>query len=306
MNLRHLETFVAVAEEASFSRAAERLHVVQSAVSAGIRTLERDLGSALLERGPRGARLTDAGRALLPEARATLAAASVARDVVRSTVDGITGTVSLGIMQSMRPPAPNVAGILAAFDTSHPRVRVGIRHGGGSLAMAEQIVNGQLDLGFVSGVDPSPDLELTPLSRQAIQFACRADHPLAGRSGLELHTLQGEVWADLPPRWGTRELNDRAFAATGATREIAYEINDTSTLVEFVRHGLAVTMLPQSLIGDREGIASIPIGHHRPYFEISVAVPTNRRQGPAAKALLAHILAAHAPISAPRRVPPTD
>ena len=75
MELRHLATFVAVAEEGSFTRASARLHVVQSAVSAGVRTLERELGAALFDRTTHRVRLTDAGYALLPEARATLAAA---------------------------------------------------------------------------------------------------------------------------------------------------------------------------------------------------------------------------------------
>ncbi|MDQ8043203.1 MAG: LysR family transcriptional regulator [Solirubrobacteraceae bacterium] len=296
MNLRHLETFLAVAETSSFSRAADRLHVVQSAVSAGIRSLERELGAPLFARGPRGADLTDAGRALVPEARATLAAATVARDAVRSTVAGVTGSVTLGIMQSMRPPAPNVASVLAAFGRSHPRVDVRVRHGGGSLMMAEQIADGRLDLGFLSAVEARSDLDLIPLSRQPIQFACSTEHPLADRASIDLDAVAGEVWADLPRRWGTRELNDHAFAAAGATRSIAYEINDTSTLVEFVRHGLAVTMLPQSLIGDREGIASIPVDRHQPTFEISIASPANRRQGPAARALLEEILTAHPPL----------
>jgi DNA-binding transcriptional LysR family regulator len=199
----------------------------------------------------------------------------------------------------MRHPAPNVAAILSSFGRTHPGVAVQVRHGGGSLMMAEQVADARLDLAFVSGVEVRPDLELAPLSRQPIEFACSVDHPLASTTGIELEAVAAETWADLPPRWGTRELNDRAFAAAGATRTIAYEINDTSSLVEFIRYGLAVTMLPKSLIGDRDGIASIPVRRHRPHFEISIATPATRRQGPAAKALLAHILAEHPPLAGP-------
>ena len=82
VELRQLAVFVAVAEEGSFTRAADRLHVVQSAVSAGVRNLERELGARLFDRSTHKVALSDAGRALLPEARATLEAAGAARDAV--------------------------------------------------------------------------------------------------------------------------------------------------------------------------------------------------------------------------------
>ena len=100
MELRHLATFVAVAEEGGFTRASARLHVVQSAVSAGVRTLERELGAALFDRTTHRVQLTDAGAALLPEARATLAAARGAREAVDAVRGGLRGTVTLGIMQT--------------------------------------------------------------------------------------------------------------------------------------------------------------------------------------------------------------
>ena len=100
MELRHLATFVAVAEEGSFTRASSRLHVVQSAVSAGVRTLERELGAALFDRTTHRVELTDAGVALLPEARATLVAARAAREAVDAVRGGLRGTVTLGIMQT--------------------------------------------------------------------------------------------------------------------------------------------------------------------------------------------------------------
>ncbi|MEA2443482.1 MAG: hypothetical protein QOJ12_774, partial [Thermoleophilales bacterium] len=95
MELRHLATFVAVAEEGSFTRASDRLHIVQSAVSAGVRTLERELGAALFDRTTHQVELTDAGHALLPEARTTLAAARAAREAVDQVRGGLRGTVTL-------------------------------------------------------------------------------------------------------------------------------------------------------------------------------------------------------------------
>lgn len=289
MNLRQLETFVAVAEEGGFSRAAERLHVVQSAVSAAIRTLERELGAELLTRTARGAEPTDAGAALLPEARATLAAAQAARDAVDQASGGLRGTVTLGIMQSMRPPAPIVPALLSRFGTTHPGVAVRVRHGGGSQEMAEQVADGTLDLAFVALQAAVPGVAFTPLSSQPMVLACAAGHPLAGRAGVELSALADLTFADLPPRWGTRTANDRAFAAAGVERAVTYEINDTSTLVDFVRHGLAVTILPPSMLGDADGVATVPIRRHRPSFDVGIAAPGGRRMSASARALLALI-----------------
>src|SRR5205807_94272 len=150
MELRQLATFVAVAEEGSFTRAADRLHVVQSAVSAGVRKLEDELGASLFDRSTHHVKLTDAGRALLPEARATLAAAQAARDAVDEARGGLRGTVVLGTMQAQGMRAIDLAGVLAAFRAERPGVEIAIRHSGGSSEMAREVVDGRLDLAFVA------------------------------------------------------------------------------------------------------------------------------------------------------------
>src|SRR5579862_9866305 len=150
MELRQLAAFVAVAEEGSFTRASDRLHVVQSAVSANIRNLERELGARLFDRTTHKVTLTEAGRALLPEARATLQATTAARDAVDAVRGGVRGTVVLGTMQG-QGNVVSVAAVLAEFRAQHPGVQVHIRHGaGGSGEMALQVREGQLDLAFVA------------------------------------------------------------------------------------------------------------------------------------------------------------
>src|ERR1700684_1556401 len=113
MELRHLEVFVAVAEELSFTRASTRLHLVQSGVSSAVKALERDLGASLFDRDRHRVMLTDAGQVLLPEARATLAAAQAARDAVSEAQGGLRGKVVLGTMQAQGRRAIDPAGPLA-------------------------------------------------------------------------------------------------------------------------------------------------------------------------------------------------
>src|SRR6201995_761293 len=140
MELRQLAVFVAVAEEGSFTRAADRLHVVQSAVSAGVRNLERELGASLFDRSTHRVELTNAGEALLPEARATLTAATAARDAVDAVRGGIRGTVLLGTMQAQGMRAVGGPDVLARFRHDHPLDRVHVRHAaGGSTEMATQV-----------------------------------------------------------------------------------------------------------------------------------------------------------------------
>jgi DNA-binding transcriptional LysR family regulator len=284
VELRQLETFVAVAEEGSFTRAARRLHVVQSAVSAGVRRLERELDSQLFERTTHRVGLTDAGAALLPEARRTLAAAAAAREAVDEVRGGLRGTVVLGAMQAQAMRALTLAQLIAAFRVQHPDVEVLLRQAG-SFEMAAAVRDGRLDLAFV-GIGRAPaGVTLIQLAREPMQLVCSTAHPLARRQSVELDALVGEAFADLPQGWGTRVATDAAFAAAGLARNVAYEINDTASIFDFVRQGLTVAIMPPSFTEDATGIAFTPIRRHAPVFETSLAVPANRRPSSAANAL---------------------
>jgi DNA-binding transcriptional LysR family regulator len=285
MELRQLETLVAVAEEGSFTRAARRLNVVQSAVSAAIRTLERELDSRLFERTTHSVALTDAGAALLPEARRTLAAATAAREAVDEVRGGLRGTVTLGTMQAQAMRAVTLAEMIAAFREQHPDVAVRLRQAA-SLEMAAAVRDGRLDLAFVGiGRRPPAGVRLIPLTQEPMQLVCSDAHPLARRGSVELAALVDQPFTELPQGWGTTVATDAAFAAAGLRRSVAYEINDTASIFDFVRHDLAVAIMPPSFAEDLKGIAFRPIRHHTPVFETSLAAPANRRPSAAANAL---------------------
>jgi DNA-binding transcriptional LysR family regulator len=287
VELRQLATFVAVAQEGSFTRAADRLHVVQSAVSAGVRNLEKELGTMLFDRSTHSVKLTDSGRALLPEARATLAAAQAAEDAVHEVSGGLRGTVTLGSMQAPGMRAVDLAGLLAAFRAEHPGVAVEIRHSGGSSEMAREVREGQLDLAFVALTgDAPPGLELITLASEPIVLVVTAGHHLAKKTDVELTALRDETVVDLPPGWGIRMAVDHSFAAAGVARTITYEVNDTQTMIDFVRNGLAIGMLPRSLLEGAGDMAFVPIRDHPPQFQTAIAIPANRRLSAAKRAML--------------------
>ena len=241
----------------------------------------------LFDRSTHSVKLTDAGRALLPEARATLAAAQAARDAVDEARGGLRGTVVLGTMQAQGMRAIDLAGILAAFRAEHPAVEVEIRHVGGSSDMAHEVRDGRLDLAFVALPGDGPSgLELIPLAREPIMLAVPAGHPLADRSDIELAALRNETLVDLPTGWGIRMAVNRSFASAGVTRTVTYEVNDTATMIDFIRNGLAIGLLPRSLVETTEDIAFVPIRDHPPQFQTAIAIPANRLLAAATRAML--------------------
>jgi DNA-binding transcriptional LysR family regulator len=287
MELRHLTVFVAVAQERSFSRAAERLHVAQSAVSATVRNLEREWGVTLFERTTHRVELSAAGRAMLPEARAALRAAEAVEHAVDEVRGGLRGTIRVGIMQAtVRPGGLSVAAAISAFRASHPGVTVEVQQGA-SAAQVEQVRAGELDLSFVGLPDARlPGLTMTTIADPEMQLACHPGHRLAARRSVELAMLRDEPFADLPPDWGVRVATDRAFAAAGVHRTITYEINDVATVVDFVRHGLAVAILAPVAAPPDAGIAFVPIRRHAPRFTMSLVAPAGERLSPAARAFI--------------------
>jgi DNA-binding transcriptional LysR family regulator len=287
VELRHLAVFVAVAEERSFSRAAERLHVVQSAVSAAIRGLEREWGVTLFHRTTHHVELSAEGRTLLPEARAALLAAEAVEHAADEVRGGLRGTVRVGIMQATRRAGGiSVAAAISAFRAQYPGVDVEVRQGA-SVDQAAAVRSGELDVAFVGLPDRKlPGLAVDVLVEPEMRVACHAGHRLAGRASVELAALAGEPFAELPPTWGIRVANDRAFAAAGVHRTIAYEINDVATVMDFVRHGLAVAIMTPVFAAADERIAFVAIRHHAPRFTVSIVAPTTRRASPAARAFV--------------------
>src|ERR1700744_6572750 len=132
VELRHMEYFLAVADNGSFTEAAKRLHVVQSGGSATLKSLERGLGTGLFVRGPAGVMLTSAGEALRPCARQTLDAARAARDAVNATRGAVRGTVTVGTLTSIG--VIDLPTVLFELHTRHPGVQVHLRAAGAGSA----------------------------------------------------------------------------------------------------------------------------------------------------------------------------
>ena len=290
MELRHLEHFLAVAEERSFTRAAARLHLVQSTLSVSIRSLERELGGRLFDRTTHQVELTDSGRALLAEARNVLAAAEAARDAVAAAQGGLRGTVRVGIMHSLH--LIDMAAMLTRFHRERPAVRiVPITAQRGSAELAARVADCDLDLAFAAlpGEYP-PGVTAHRLASEPMRLACPDDDPLAAREVIPFAELDGGRFVDFPVGWGIRNSIDRLFLAAGMSRVIAVEVTDIPTAIDLVRAGFGQAFLSPSLAIGSRPVTLRPVDP-TPMFEVSLLTPAGRPPSAAARALVEVVLA---------------
>ena len=155
MELRQLQYLLAVVEEQSFTRAAARLHVAQPWVSAQVRQLETELGQTLVDRSPSGVRLTAVGAAVLPHARAALAAVAAVSDAVDQLAGLLRGHVTVATVPSVASPAVNLPHLLAGFHHQHPHVEIALLEDS-SDQIITALQDGRIDLGLVGDADRQP------------------------------------------------------------------------------------------------------------------------------------------------------
>jgi DNA-binding transcriptional LysR family regulator len=291
MELRQLEHFVAVAEERHFSRAATRVHIVQSGLSSSIRALERELGADLFVRSTRRVELSEVGRALLPEARRVLEAAAAAREAAAAVEGLLRGVLSVGIMQIHG--AVDLPALLGRFHLEHPDVEIRLRQAAAPL-LVDEVRGGELDLAFVAL--PSRSLrrvDATTLTSEPLALACARGHPLARRTSLRLPDLRDESFVEFERDWGLRLAVDRAFAASDVDRRVALEVNDVRTLLELVAHGLGLSVVPGSVAAFGLPIELVPLRGRALMWELSLVTRLGGAPSAAARALIEMIPDAH-------------
>jgi len=282
VEIRQLEHLVAVAEEQSFTRAARRLNYVQSALSVSIQSLERELGIRLFDRNTHRVELTDAGEALLPAIRETLASVEQTRDVAAALRGVVRGLVRIGIMQSFG--FLDVSAVLGEFHRRHPDVEIQMRPStGGSQALLEELKRGAIDIAFASVVGEPSGATTTELGVEDLYVVGATDLLPPRRARLELGELSECSFVDFPSGWGVRTVVDHAFAAAGRSRRVTLEVADVSTFVALLHAGLGVALSPLSLLpGDHRleiRRLSSPVT-----WRVVMALPSNRPPRAAAKA----------------------
>ncbi|WP_405615870.1 LysR family transcriptional regulator [Streptomyces sp. NBC_00076] len=245
MELRQLEYFVAVAEEQNFTRAAERVHISQSGVSAQIRQLERELGAELFDRSTRTATLTVAGKAALEPARAALAAAGAVGQAVGQVTGLIRGRLTVGMVTgcTLTP----LFDALAAFHRAHPGVEISLLEDN-SDRLVEGVRAGAVDLALVGTATATPDgLDALTIISERLVAAVPAGHPLANKRRVTLRDLAAHPIVCMPPGTGLRTVFDRACAAQNIQPAIALQASAADAIADLAARGLGIAILSDSM-----------------------------------------------------------
>jgi DNA-binding transcriptional LysR family regulator len=246
VNLRQLHYFLAIADEGSFSRAAERLLVAQPSLSQQMKSLEQELGGALLERLPKGVRLTAAGKAFTSEARATVAHAERARRDVRSALGLEAGEIEVATVTSV------AFGLLpAAFKLWHER------YPATTMALREYSHRRALDDAVRSGVGaiavgPRPPQWRGPiveLGWEEFVVVLPVSDPLAGsRRAVQLEQLAERDWVLFGPDHGLSELILDICARSGFTPRRTVQTGQVAAAPHLAAAGLGVTLIPSNVV----------------------------------------------------------
>lgn len=240
-DLKHLTTFVAVAEELNFHRAAERLSMAQPAVSRIVLEMEERMGAKLLERTTRKVRLTESGRYLLEEAQEILRRVDVAESTVRLLASGTKARLRIGYTTiTGHSLVPDIA---REFRITNPDVQLELTYLT-SPAQRDKILQGEIDLGFIEGAFQSSEIESRPVARHKLVALLPPDHPLTQKRALTIEDLaQEQLIMGTSSEWPTfRRFVIDAFQKAGQVLSIGQEASSLTGILGLVTAGVGMTV----------------------------------------------------------------
>ena len=272
MELRHLRYFIAVGEEQHFGRAANRLHVVQPALSRQIRDLERELGFLLFDRLPRGVRLSAAGTLFLNDARRILQDVDEAKRRAERMALGQAGTLRIGIATAVSWHGL-VVNAFREFRRRHPAVELVVHHLV-SVHQVEAVLSDRLDAGFAAAVTPwHTELEHRQFALDRMVLAVPKGHPLTKRERIRLRDLRDTsfVWFH---RWVNPTFHDQMMEACArgglSAPRIVQEATDRDTVLGLVLCRIGVAWVTESTQWHcPRGIVLLPV------VDMNVRLPFN-------------------------------
>ncbi|MEW6446386.1 MAG: LysR family transcriptional regulator [Pseudomonadota bacterium] len=248
MDIQAYAAFLAVAEQASFSLAAEKLHLSQPAISKRIAQLENSLGVTLFDRLGRRIALTEAGRALHPVAERILRDVRETRQVIANLSTEISGPLS--VVTSHHIGLRRLPPILKDYTRRHPAVRLDLAFMDSEQA-CQAVERGEFELGIVTQpLRPAQSLAITPLWEDPLVIAVAPDHPLAKLESVTLEQL-GQHPAILPAVGTyTRTIIEATILQRHGALDVILETNYLETLRTMVAIGLGWSALPRKMVGD--------------------------------------------------------
>ncbi|MGB0663927.1 MAG: LysR family transcriptional regulator [Pontibacterium sp.] len=283
MDTPSLLAFVTVAHEASFSKAAQKLFITQSAISKRVAQLEEQLEASLFDRIGRGVSLTEAGKQLLPRAERIIAELDDAKRAISNLTEEVAGELNLAASHHISlhrlPP------ILRQFCERYPQVKLNLRFDESELAY-QSVLKGDLEMALITlAPDPDEKIHSQTLWRDRLHFVAAQDHPLAAAKHLNLKELTSHS-AILPSKVTfTRQLVEALFERHQLSLNAPMSTNYLDTIRMMVSIGLGWSLLPESLIND--DLATLPVEAEAIYRELGVIRHKDRTLSNAANHLLA-------------------
>jgi LysR family cyn operon transcriptional activator len=282
MELRALKYLIAVAEHGNFTRAAEALHVSQPALSQQILQMEERMDAVLLDRSGRTVKVTDAGQAYIAHARRALSELESGRRAIHDVRDLSRGTVRLAMTPTFT--AYLIGPLVAAFRAQFPAITVkAFEMSMDTIAAA--IEADEVDLGIAFALARGADIDSLPLFTEQLRVVVADNHPWAGRTSLDVRSLEDGELALLSKNFVTRVHIDDYLQASQVAPRVAVEVNTISALVEIVRHGKLLTILPEAIAGQLPGLRNLSLAPSPPPRTVMLLRRKGAYQSAATRAL---------------------
>jgi len=304
---RQLEYVVAIAETGTFTAAAERCHVAQSALSHQISSLERQLKAQLFQRSSRSVRLTEAGQSLLPAARRVLGEMASIRSELRAIDPVARGPLRIGTSQTAARVL-NLPQILVDYDQKYPHVEVSVASRPGS-ELISGLRSAELDIALAAldGTALPPDVRFIPFGRrEPLVAVVSCDHPLARRTSAQLRELAAASrFIDFQPRTALQNKIQAMASAAGAERRVMCQLATITEMVRMAATGAAVAIVPRAFTEDTQGqpsppdgISALRLAEPDSYLTLGVFCQRNPTASTAARAFL-HLFSAERHLASP-------
>ena len=283
MELQQLRYVCAIAETGSFSRAAERSKVAQPSLSQQVLKLEEELGARLFDRLGRSIRITEAGRAFLPHARAMLEQMEAARASVAQKKTDVRGSVAVGVIPTIAPYL--MPGYTAAFTKRFPDAKLRIVEET-TPVLVEGLRDLSIDLAILALPLRHKDLELFPIRTEPLFAALPKDHPRAAADSLALKSLRGEPFVMLRDGHCFRDLSLATCTHARITPNIAFESDQFSSVLGMVAAGVGISLVPEMAIDRNAGCRYVRLSDARATRTLVAAVLRGRSFNRVQKAFL--------------------
>nr|WP_314481306.1 LysR substrate-binding domain-containing protein [uncultured Pseudomonas sp.] len=304
ISTRQLRYFVEIAECGSFSAAAERLYIAQSALSRQIRELELQLDTALFERTARLPRLTDAGQAFLPRARNLLSDLDKAGELARAVGKGVRGSLNISHSSTV-PLTGTLLQQVGDYLHANPGVSMEIAQLS-SEGQLQALADGRLDIGLLRlpVLRQHAGLHVQPLFEEPLLLAVAATHEMAGRDRIALAELASQPFISIPhhQRGGLSYLSAELCMAAGFFPQPARVVSRKTTQLQLIQAGFGVALLPRCMQDIAPpSLRFIPLSD--PDCVSTVAIAHRRDAGPLVGQFLEHMTTAAAALNASGQAP---